>query len=555
MPKARSLNPSKPSASARLAALHARTDGLRRLLSSGGTLRSADLCQTLRLSQPTLSRALNALGEDVVRLGKARATRYALARPLGRLGHRWPLHHIDAQGRASCLGMLTAAGLHGFVLEPHQAESNAAWLDDGALQDAAGAPVQAPWFDTLPWFLQSLWPAGFLGRAQAKRWAAGGWVDPSLLAWRADDVVAMALIHGHDTPGNLVLGDHALQRALASIVEPREVLAASERGAMYPLMAQAVLQGELTEGWVTGEQPRFLAVVRGDASDGERPVSSSINQLTQALTSSSRVLPTGATAMSRFNPTHSPTYSPAPNLGPAKSVPTGTAARSPRDLRACMVKFSDRAPSAAGQRWADLLRCEAIASGVLNEQGIPAARCDVVKAAGRVFLEVARIDRSPLLGRLGLVRFDTVATHVLGASRPGERWSRLVALRDQGWLTPQDTTTLIKRGLFAALVGVDQPHEASTWLHLDAQRPLRLAPAVGLCPTAFAPKATGEVSARWLDIIPPPRAAFLSAWQEAATAASLHWKRVMGELGITLDFKVIGEDASRKLEAARHRWR
>jgi hypothetical protein len=275
--------PKRSKASFVSSTVESRSDALRRQLRLTHLTSAADLGLALRWSQPTVSRALASLGDQVVRLGRARAARYALARPLGRLGHRWPLHEIDAQGRASAVGFLVAAGAGGFVLEPEatSSESTLSW----AAPEARAKPGQPIWFDGWPWFLIALWPSGFMGHALARRCASGGWVAADLTQWGADDVLWMALMQGHDAPGHWVLGDVALQRALASIVEPRDVIAASERAALYPLMAQAALQSEGSSGWVEGTQPCFTAVVRGDAGDGERPLP---NVSTLALTSLSR---------------------------------------------------------------------------------------------------------------------------------------------------------------------------------------------------------------------------------------------------------------------------
>jgi hypothetical protein len=70
------------------------------LLRAQGATSAARIGAALAISQPTVSRLLAAAGDTVVRIGKARATRYALGRQVGRAGNHWPLFRITAQGQA-----------------------------------------------------------------------------------------------------------------------------------------------------------------------------------------------------------------------------------------------------------------------------------------------------------------------------------------------------------------------------------------------------------------------------------------------------------------------
>ena len=85
-----------------------------------------------------------------------------------------------------------------------------------------------------------------------------------LLRWGADDIVLGLLHHGHDQPGDLVLGDAALQAALQLGLSHDDVLLPEDRQARYPQLAEAALRGELAGSSAGGEQPKFLANVHGD---------------------------------------------------------------------------------------------------------------------------------------------------------------------------------------------------------------------------------------------------------------------------------------------------
>lgn len=199
-------------------------------------------------SQPTVSRALAALGSQVLRIGRARATRYALTREVARAGSHWPLYRITAAGAPRLIGQLTALHGDGFHFE--------------AAHDAPALlhPPLDGVFPGLPWFLDDLRPQGFLGRAFARRVAADIGAPPDPTRWQADDVLLALLRHGDDGIGDLVLGEATLQRALQRSLEPP----ALHTDADFPLLAQQALSGELIGSSAGGEQPKFLTTLAGD---------------------------------------------------------------------------------------------------------------------------------------------------------------------------------------------------------------------------------------------------------------------------------------------------
>ena len=78
-----------------------RTARIEDLLRRNGPLTAAALGQALGVSQPTMSRLLASAGDRIVRIGRARASRYALGHDIARTGSRWPLYRIDSEGRAA----------------------------------------------------------------------------------------------------------------------------------------------------------------------------------------------------------------------------------------------------------------------------------------------------------------------------------------------------------------------------------------------------------------------------------------------------------------------
>jgi serine/threonine protein kinase HipA of HipAB toxin-antitoxin module len=200
-----------------------------------------------------VSRLLAAAGDTLVRIGKARASRYALGREVGRAGSRWPLFRITAEGQAEALGHLHA--LHGdrYLFVPQV--PCPAFLHG---EFANGL------FPGLPWFLDDQRPQGFLGRAFARRVAGEIGAPPDLARWQADDILLALLRHGDDLPGDLVLGEQALQHALREIVQPANGIALTARTQAYPQLAEAALQGEDIGSSAGGEQPKFTATLEQD---------------------------------------------------------------------------------------------------------------------------------------------------------------------------------------------------------------------------------------------------------------------------------------------------
>lgn len=212
----------------------------------------------LGVSQPTLSRLAHSAGDAVVRIGQARASRYALARTLGRAGSRWPVYRIDAAGRPSEIGRLHAL-------------ARGAWWWQAADPDAGSPLLHGEFagglFPDWPWFLDDQRPQGFLGRAFARRVGVALGAPEDLRLWRDEDIALSVLQHGHDAPGDLVFGEAALRRALDSSWEHASVVREVDREAAYPVWADTALHGDPAGSSAAGEQPKFaltLALPDGD---------------------------------------------------------------------------------------------------------------------------------------------------------------------------------------------------------------------------------------------------------------------------------------------------
>ena len=162
-----------------------------------GPQSARELLEKLRVSQPTLSRALTHHGKEVVRLGAARSIQYALqdtARGLPEI----PVYRIDVEGRIGRLGLLIPVRPDGFVMQQ----------DNGKTLHSEG----------LPWWLYDMRPQGYLGRAYAARHGTELGLPGRLSDWTDTHALRALLAHGHDVVGNLLLGDVAKDRFLAMAV-------------------------------------------------------------------------------------------------------------------------------------------------------------------------------------------------------------------------------------------------------------------------------------------------------------------------------------------------
>ena len=426
---------------------------LRLLLQARGPQPSRALLAALRTSPATLTRAVAQASPAIERLGAARSTRYALRRPVRHFGSAWPVYGLDRAARPSVLGELRA--LHGgFRFLP----------TDAAIQTWYEPLYPDGVSSGLPFFLQDLRPQGYLGRALAQALSSQLGVPPDPRLWQDDDVLAFLLTSGHDGPGDLLLGDRALEQALRAAEAPAsDAIDEADCARRYPERAALAAQGVVAGSSAAGEQPKFLATVR--RRDGS--------------------------------------------------------------LRSVLVKFSAATPSPVSERWADLLRAEHLAADTLRTAGIPAAATRLLEAGGRCFLEVERFDRVEARGRCGLLSLEAVEEGLTGTHAP-DWVAAATALLSARWLSPSAARTLRWLWCFGDLIANNDMHRANASLAWAHPPPCALAPSYDMLPMAFAPGPQGELVERSYAPRPPWPAvadvwseAAVAAeryWQAAATA-------------------------------------
>ncbi|ADP10112.1 hypothetical protein EJP617_04310 [Erwinia sp. Ejp617] len=202
-----------------------------------GPLDAASLQARLGISQATLSRLIKSQPQ-VLKYGRARATRYALLRPLREVS-QFPLWQIDITGQAHAAGQLYSIWPAGSCV----------------VQDAS-----ASWhyYPGLPWYLSDMRPQGFLGRAWGRDCAQQLALPEDIRQWNDDHCLLALSSRGADVTGSWLIGQHSYQQWLQQ-PRPAAVLL-SDKATCYPQLASQVLAGEQPGSSAGGEQPKFASL-------------------------------------------------------------------------------------------------------------------------------------------------------------------------------------------------------------------------------------------------------------------------------------------------------
>jgi DNA-binding Lrp family transcriptional regulator len=424
---------------------HALSDPtLQALRRRGGVASSAELQSDLKVSQPTVSRALAVLVQAglVRKVGAARSQRYVLPRAVPGVGAQVPIVRIDTQGQASPFGQLTPL------------QSGAVWVDE-----VYGPRALGQRHGGLPWFLNDMRPQGFMGRTFAA-------AHPDLklsanpMQWTDDEVLRAMALYGDDLPGNLVVGEGAFER-LHTLAQRRPRVESSDD---YPLLADRAMQGSLPGSSAGGEQPKFCVCVAG---------------------------------------------------------------------RHVIVKFSPAGDGPVDQRTRDLLVCEHLALQTLANAGVPAAKTRIVMAAGRVFLESERFDRTAH-GRIGMVSLSIYDAEYVGQE---DNWATTADLMEaRNLLTPRDADHLRLLEAYGVLIANTDRHYGNISLLLEGDDWV-LSPTYDMLPMLYAPVAS-EIVPRTV-AARHPTAATLAVWPRAVALAQAFWAAVQADARISRDFQAI----------------
>ena len=209
-----------------------------RAMLRGGPAKAVTLAEGLRVSQPTVSRAIMKLGDEVIRVGAARNVFYVL-RDSSRAELHVPLFKVNEHGYLIPKAMFVPVCRDGFVL-----------LNDAVLADH---------IDGFPWWLSDVLPQGYMGRALAKRYGQTLGFSERLSDWSDEQRLRAVTLYGIDLPGNLMIG-HAPAEDFINSPAPQP-LPQESCAQHYVQMAASAERGDVS-ALLGGEVPKFTACVQ-----------------------------------------------------------------------------------------------------------------------------------------------------------------------------------------------------------------------------------------------------------------------------------------------------
>ena len=217
----------------------------------------------------------------------------------------------------------------------------------------------------------------------------------------------------------------------------------------------------------------------------------------------------------------------------ARTLPAGSSAggEQPKflalldDGRHVLVKFTPPRGTPFGDRWADLLHAEALASQVLAEHGVDVASTRVVESAQRCYLLSARFDRSGVRGRRHVVAVG--AAHEAFVADSYVNWAASTeALARQRRLPALDASRAEALLHFGRLIGNTDMHSGNLGLFVAptdlAKGRFTLAPVYDMLPMRWRPDAALGGAADYAPFEPDPR----SVGSAAAGPAQVFWNRL-----------------------------
>jgi hypothetical protein len=216
-----------------------------------------DLLQFLAVHGPcSAKRAMEGLGftqsrfsrlvastDQVLKLGRARATRYAALRAVSGVHIPVPLYEVPVGSEKPVRKMAEL-----FPIRPR-----------GFYVESAVDELESDLFDDLPYFLNDLRPEGFLGRLIPARHPELA-LPPDVRNWSADHCLQYLTRYGWNLPGAFVLGEQAFASYLAKTADPPDLVTVAERELVYARLAREVLMAGEPGSSAGGEQAKFLAV-------------------------------------------------------------------------------------------------------------------------------------------------------------------------------------------------------------------------------------------------------------------------------------------------------
>lgn len=189
-----------------------------------------------------------------------------------------------------------------------------------------------------------------------------------------------------------------------------------------------------------------------------------------------------------------------------------------------IVKFAKR-----GSRMAELLPLEHLALRTLREVDVPAAQTQLLAGGDHVFLEVARMDRVGLTGRIGMLSAGSVDDEFFGQRDTWPEFAR--RCQRAKFLRPSDVLQVLTMAAFSELIGNTDRHFENISLLIDEDGEYSgIAPAYDILPMRYASIGGGvdpelrPIEPQIGSIGPEPQ-----VWSRAAKAAERFWAAAQTE--------------------------
>ncbi len=213
-----------------------------------GPASSKEIQAVTGLSQTAVARQIRNMGDGIIRVRSGRSLLYATTCNAFGGNNKLPLSMIDEHGYTILVAYVRPLTDGGFFIEPAVAMPSLLLGDEGN-----------GLYADLPYFLHDLAPRGFLGRQIAKVMASLSDDFPANQKyWNTRHIGGYLLSNGENLPGNIKLGEQVLLR-----VRHKPVAVSDEN---YPTLANRVMNGEISDSTVGGEQPKFTAFSANSAS-------------------------------------------------------------------------------------------------------------------------------------------------------------------------------------------------------------------------------------------------------------------------------------------------
>ena len=198
-----------------------------------GARHAGELAEALGGSRVALKRAYERHAHQFLRLGRARATRYAARQNLTGLDtDEFRVFRVDGAGGIEPAGTLVTL-----------AATESVWLPDENI------------IDGLPPEMHDIAPRGFLGRSYTQHHGDLG-LPEDVTNWSDNHILIALSRRGEDLPGNLVVGRESFDRFQNL---QHEIHTAND----FPALSNAAIAGEHVGSSAGGEQPKFTAFVDG----------------------------------------------------------------------------------------------------------------------------------------------------------------------------------------------------------------------------------------------------------------------------------------------------